>query len=239
MIDKALFNKNFYHLSQSLVKEPDEAGLKKNFKAVNNFLEELVKIGKVFVAFLFTRSRKLQLIDLSIYIFLFIVLKLNRIPCKYISDFPGSKPVSEASSKFGPALVSGQVFYVFEKVSTFIGTEENKEKVEAPPTTTKTEEETSAIKERETVVEEEKKEEEKSQEVETTEKTESAEPPAAPKVEEQPSKEEEKSAESVAVEKAEQPAVTKVEEQPGTEPSKVEEKPAEPAAVEKAEPPKP
>jgi len=39
-------------------------------------------------------------------------------------EFPGSKPVSEASSKFGPASVSGPVFYVFEKVSTFIVVEE-------------------------------------------------------------------------------------------------------------------
>ncbi|KAE9591086.1 putative DREPP family protein [Lupinus albus] len=158
-----------HHLKSSLVKEHDEAGLKKHSKAVNKFLEELVKI-----------------------------------------DFPGSKPVSEASSKFGPALVSGPVFFVFEKVSTFIVTEE---KVEAPidPTETKTEEETSTTKEREIVITEEKKEEKPV--VETIEKTESSEPPQA------------------------EPA--KVEEQLG-EPSKVEEKHAEvPTTVEKAEPPKP
>ncbi|KAF1881484.1 hypothetical protein Lal_00021462 [Lupinus albus] len=164
---------NIYEASspeiKSLVKEHDEAGLKKHSKAVNKFLEELVKI-----------------------------------------DFPGSKPVSEASSKFGPALVSGPVFFVFEKVSTFIVTEE---KVEAPidPTETKTEEETSTTKEREIVITEEKKEEKPV--VETIEKTESSEPPQA------------------------EPA--KVEEQLG-EPSKVEEKHAEvPTTVEKAEPPKP
>ncbi|KAK9937277.1 hypothetical protein M0R45_014078 [Rubus argutus] len=46
-------------------------------------------------------------------------------------EFPGSKPVSEASSKYGPAYVSGPVFFVFEKVSTFIVTEE---KVVVEPT---------------------------------------------------------------------------------------------------------
>ncbi|CAL2252974.1 unnamed protein product [Prunus armeniaca] len=79
-------------------------------------------------------------------------------------DFPGSKPVSEASSKYGPAYVTGPVFFVFEKVSTFIVVEEKVEPPPPPPATettaTKTEEETSgAVKEREIVVEEEKKEE--------------------------------------------------------------------------------
>ncbi|XP_061356557.1 plasma membrane-associated cation-binding protein 1 [Gastrolobium bilobum] len=155
---------------KGLVKEPNEAGLKKNSTAVHKFLEELVKI-----------------------------------------DFPGSKAASEASSKFGPALVSGPVFFVFEKLSTLIVVEEKEEvKVEAPPTATKTEEEdeTSTVKEREIVVEEEKKDEEKPQVVETTEKIES-EAPAEAKVEEQPAelepaaKEEEKHAETVAVEQAE------------------------------------
>ncbi|XP_068664804.1 plasma membrane-associated cation-binding protein 1-like [Aristolochia californica] len=39
-------------------------------------------------------------------------------------DFPGSKTVSESSSQYGPTLVPGPVFFVFEKVSTFIVTEE-------------------------------------------------------------------------------------------------------------------
>ncbi|OIW14274.1 hypothetical protein TanjilG_21414 [Lupinus angustifolius] len=135
---------------KSLVKERDEAGLKKHPKLINKFLEELVKI-----------------------------------------DFPGSKPVYEASSKFGPALVSGPVFFVFEKVSTFIVTEE---KVEAPaPTETKPEEETSTSKEREIVIEEEKKEEVKPQVVvETTEKTESSEPVKVEEKPSEPSKVEEK-----------------------------------------------
>ncbi|MED6143356.1 Plasma membrane-associated cation-binding protein 1 [Stylosanthes scabra] len=156
---------------KSLVKEPNEAGLKKNSTAVQKFIEELVKI-----------------------------------------DFPGSKPVSEASSKFGPALVSGPVSFVFEKVSTFIVTEEKVE--EATPTTTT--EETSGVKEREIVVEEEEKKKE-----EAEEKTESLDPPssAAETVEEKPAetattqevaKEEEKPAEAAETSSAEKTA----EEQP-------------------------
>ncbi|KAK1301581.1 Plasma membrane-associated cation-binding protein 1 [Acorus calamus] len=72
-------------------------------------------------------------------------------------DFPGSKQVSEVSSKFGPAYVSGPVLFVFEKVSTFIVTEES------TPTETTT---TTETKEKEVVIGEEKgkevaKEEEK------------------------------------------------------------------------------
>ncbi|KAI3794729.1 hypothetical protein L1987_37365 [Smallanthus sonchifolius] len=43
-------------------------------------------------------------------------------------EFPGSKPVHEACSKFGPTLVQGPVFFVFEKVSTFIVVEEKETK---------------------------------------------------------------------------------------------------------------
>ncbi|XP_068658746.1 plasma membrane-associated cation-binding protein 1-like [Aristolochia californica] len=39
-------------------------------------------------------------------------------------DFPGSKTVSESGSLYGPSLVPGPVFFVLEKVSTFIVTEE-------------------------------------------------------------------------------------------------------------------
>ncbi|KAK9152564.1 hypothetical protein Sjap_000044 [Stephania japonica] len=38
-------------------------------------------------------------------------------------EFPGSKAVSEVSSKFGPGLVPGPVLFVLEKVSTFVVTE--------------------------------------------------------------------------------------------------------------------
>ncbi|KAL2341735.1 hypothetical protein Fmac_009675 [Flemingia macrophylla] len=159
---------------KGLVKDRNEAGLKKNSTEVHKFLEELVKI-----------------------------------------DFPGSKAASEASSKFGPALASGSVFFVFEKVSTFIVTEE-KEKVEVEieantPAETKKEEEATGVKEREIVVEEEKKEEEeKPQELETS---------AAKKVEE---------------EKADEPR--KEEEIPAG--AKEEKKHAEPVE-DAAEPPKP
>ncbi|CAN6444576.1 unnamed protein product [Victoria cruziana] len=46
-------------------------------------------------------------------------------------EFPGSKHACEASSKYGPVLVSTTVFFVFEKVSTFIPVEEKP--AEAPP----------------------------------------------------------------------------------------------------------
>ncbi|CAN0911767.1 Plasma membrane-associated cation-binding protein 1 [Linum grandiflorum] len=67
-------------------------------------------------------------------------------------EFPGSKVVSEACSKYGPAYVSGPVFFIFEKVSTFIPVEE-KSAEEAPAVV--------EAKEKEIVVEEtpEKKEE--------------------------------------------------------------------------------
>lgn len=107
-------------------------------------------------------------------------------------EFPGSKTVSEASSKYGPAYVSGPVFFVFEKVSTFIVTEETVEPLPPPVEATKTVEETSGlVKEKEIVIEEEKKEEvvveeKKEEEVEKPQPTEpeaAAEAPP-PKVEE-------------------------------------------------------
>ncbi|KAJ6347140.1 hypothetical protein OIU76_003772 [Salix suchowensis] len=122
---------------KTLVKDPKEAGLKKQSTSVQKFLDELVKI-----------------------------------------EFPGSKPVSEASSKYGPAYVSGPIFFVFEKVSTFIAVEEKA--VEAPAPETKTEE-ASTSTEKEIVVEEEKKEEavvaEASEKTEPPAKVEEAEPP--------------------------------------------------------------
>jgi len=47
-------------------------------------------------------------------------------------EFPGSKPLHEACSKCGPGLLPGPIFFVFEKVSTFVVVEEKKEE-EAPP----------------------------------------------------------------------------------------------------------
>ncbi|KAM7264465.1 hypothetical protein ACFE04_002148 [Oxalis oulophora] len=83
-------------------------------------------------------------------------------------EFPGSKPVSEASAKFGPAYVSGPVFYVFEKVSTFIVVEE-KPAEEGPAATTEGGEETVTTTEKEIVVEEEEKKDEVVAEVEKIE----------------------------------------------------------------------
>ncbi|CAK7335967.1 unnamed protein product [Dovyalis caffra] len=94
-------------------------------------------------------------------------------------EFPGSKLVSEASSKHGPAYVSGPVFFVFEKVSIFIPAEEKA--VEPPPAPETKTEETTTSTEKEIVVEEDKKEE--AAVAEASEKAEPvAEPPA--KVEE-------------------------------------------------------
>ncbi|KAJ8616623.1 hypothetical protein MRB53_035995 [Persea americana] len=100
-------------------------------------------------------------------------------------EFPGSKQVHEASTKFGPTLVSGPVFFVFEKVSTFIVTEEKEGETTV---TTETVEETS--KEKEVLIEEEKekeKEEEKAPEVvpEKVVAAPEATPPEPPKVEEE------------------------------------------------------
>ncbi|KAK9756191.1 hypothetical protein RND81_01G079900 [Saponaria officinalis] len=99
-------------------------------------------------------------------------------------EFPGSKAVCEVSSKFGPALVPGPIIFVFEKVSTFIVTEEKTKEVEVevpPPATTEPEAATDdttnvAVAEREIVVEEDKPKDEPAVETETT----------APKVEEAP-----------------------------------------------------
>ena len=41
------------------------------------------------------------------------------------TEFPGSKPVSEAAAKYGPAYVSGPITFMFEK--------EEAEKVEENP----------------------------------------------------------------------------------------------------------
>ncbi|XP_050224772.1 plasma membrane-associated cation-binding protein 1 [Mercurialis annua] len=56
-------------------------------------------------------------------------------------EFPGSKTVSEASTKFGAAYVSAPIFFIFEKVSTFLPVEEEKPKEAAGEETTTTEKE--------------------------------------------------------------------------------------------------
>ncbi|KAG8365709.1 hypothetical protein BUALT_Bualt18G0134800 [Buddleja alternifolia] len=98
-------------------------------------------------------------------------------------EFPGSKSVSEAASKIGPGYLAGPVFFVFEKVSTFIVTEGKNEEVEAVPE--KTEEVTTTsgldVKEKE-IVEEEKKEEA----LTSTENTEAPTTAVPPNVEDTP-----------------------------------------------------
>ncbi|RRT44399.1 hypothetical protein B296_00053531, partial [Ensete ventricosum] len=54
--------------------------------------------------------------------------KKSAVVIKFIEElvkieFPGAKPVSEAASKHGPALVSGPVIFIFEKVSTLLPAE--------------------------------------------------------------------------------------------------------------------
>lgn len=82
------------------------------------------------------------------------------------TEFPGSKAASEASSKFGAALVPGPVFFIFEKVSTFIvaGEKAAEPATAAAGEETKPEQETTssstaAVTEKDVVVEEDKKEE--------------------------------------------------------------------------------
>jgi hypothetical protein len=119
--------------------------------------------GKIF--FIETCIIFLINIDHVIYIYIYIYA---------CTEFPGSKPVSEASSKYGPALVPGPVLFVFEKVSTFIVTEE---KVDQAPEAAKTTEEEASGKEKEIVAaEEEKKEEEVLEKIEVAAEAEKAEP---------------------------------------------------------------
>ncbi|RAL49873.1 unnamed protein product [Cuscuta campestris] len=66
-------------------------------------------------------------------------------------DFPGSKPVSEASSKLGPAYVSGPVKFIFEKVAVLIPEEKKKENDGLP---TEAKEDSGDAKAGEVVVEE-------------------------------------------------------------------------------------
>lgn len=94
-------------------------------------------------------------------------------------EFPGSKAVCEATSQYGPALVPGPVIFVFEKVSTFVVTEEKPREIEAPAT------EETTVTEKEIEVEEDKP---KDEAVAEAEKPAEAEPPKTeePKTEEPP-----------------------------------------------------
>lgn len=101
-------------------------------------------------------------------------------------EFPGSKAVSEASTKFGPAYVPGPITFIFEKVSTFIVVEEKKKET---PTiaeeTTAVAEATTEVTEKDVVAGEKKEEAPAEAMAEKTEPVaEAVAPPAEPKVEE-------------------------------------------------------
>ncbi|CAN4087115.1 unnamed protein product [Withania somnifera] len=99
-------------------------------------------------------------------------------------EFPGSKAVSEASSSFGPSYVSGPVLFVFEKVSTFIVTEDKKEAADVEDTATSAEE----VKGKDIVAEAEepKKDEEPAAAADVAPVTVAEAPAPAAKVEEAP-----------------------------------------------------
>ncbi|XP_010915925.1 plasma membrane-associated cation-binding protein 1 [Elaeis guineensis] len=70
-------------------------------------------------------------------------------------EFPGSKAASEAATKCGPTYVTGPIFFIFEKVSTFVVTEE----APAPAAEPAAPAEESSSKEEAPAASEEKKEE--------------------------------------------------------------------------------
>lgn len=105
-------------------------------------------------------------------------------------EFPGSKAVSEVGSKFGPALIPGPVIFIFEKVSTFVVTEERTREIEVPPptttepeTTAPTTEEATDAADKEIVVEGDNPKEETVVEAETTVPTPATTKEESPKVE--------------------------------------------------------
>ncbi|KAJ6702049.1 PLASMA MEMBRANE-ASSOCIATED CATION-BINDING PROTEIN 1 [Salix koriyanagi] len=155
--------------------EKDSAKKAAAAEATKNFDESMEEISKEF------EEKKTELGPKVIEIFEASTAEIKTL--KFLDElvkieFPGSKAVSEASSKLGPAYVSGPIFFIFEKVSTFIPVEEKA--VEPPAPETKTEEATTST-EKEIVVEEEKKEE-----VVVAEVSEKAEPPAKVEQEEPP-----------------------------------------------------
>ncbi|KAJ8464434.1 hypothetical protein OPV22_026986 [Ensete ventricosum] len=91
--------------------------------------------------------------------------KKSAVVIKFIEElvkieFPGSKPVSEAASKHGPALVSGPVIFIFEKVSTLLPAEPEPEPEPAAAIETTSKE----SKKEEAAVESKKEEAEKAEE---------------------------------------------------------------------------
>lgn len=89
---------------------------------------------------------------------------------KLTTEFPGSKPVSEAAAKFGPVYVAGPITFIFEKVSGLLPAEE----------TAVAEVETASKEVTEEVIAEIKKEEEAETKVEETTTTTTTAPPPPP-----------------------------------------------------------
>ncbi|RZS27948.1 hypothetical protein BHM03_00061484, partial [Ensete ventricosum] len=92
--------------------------------------------------------------------------KKSAVVIKFIEElvkieFPGAKPVSEAASKHGPALVSGPVIFIFEKVSTLLPAEPEPEPEPEPAAAIET---TSKEITPEAAVESKKEEAEKAEE---------------------------------------------------------------------------
>ncbi|CAD5188427.1 unnamed protein product [Musa acuminata subsp. malaccensis] len=94
-------------------------------------------------------------------------------------EFPGSKPVSEAATKYGPAYVSGPVTFILDKVSGLLPAEE----VAATPEAT-AEADSSSKEATAEVIEEIKKEE--AEKVEETPPPATETPPPAPAPEQEP-----------------------------------------------------
>ncbi|KAJ8471492.1 hypothetical protein OPV22_025835 [Ensete ventricosum] len=90
-------------------------------------------------------------------------------------EFPGSKPVSEAAAKYGPAYVSGPVTFILDKVSGLLPAEEAAATAEAPAEAESSSKEATAE-----VIEEIKKEEAEKVEETPAPATETPAPAPAP-----------------------------------------------------------
>ncbi|RWW70977.1 hypothetical protein BHE74_00021317 [Ensete ventricosum] len=99
------------------------------------------------------------------------------------SKFPGSKPVSEAAAKYGPAYVSGPVTFILDKVSGLLPAEEAAATAEAPADAESSSKEATAE-----VIEEIKKEEAEKVEETPAPATETPAPAPAPAPAPEPAK---------------------------------------------------
>ncbi|KAF3328795.1 DREPP4 protein [Carex littledalei] len=119
-----------------------------------------------------------------------IAKKYSTIVPKFLEDlakieFPGAQAVSEAVTKSGPALLSGPILFLFDKVATFIPKEEPKVEEKSEKTETPREVETTTTTETEKKEETSETAEEVKKEEEVKTKTETPAPaePEAPKEE--------------------------------------------------------